>query len=239
MSSYVLFERVTHSTILSWTHSTILIHITRRSLEHQIITKYRNTGTMSERHASEFRNRLETMQRTFRNEFKALKRPSVLRRRWFEVATGGAVMCYFVYFSVTRPGRLGELRRQVQNTSSDFILEHVTDPISSLWNEIILQKGYDVIDASEVLDSKRSLDIMLRDFFIMQCVFVVPLSLFTSLSSFDLNTIIYLGAPESQKLKSIICVTRVRSLKSFPDHTNQQSKHRRQILCMEALYKCF
>lgn len=58
------------------------------------------------------------------------------------------------------------MTKRLKNTASDFVFEHIIDPTTSLYDELILQKGYNVIDASEVLDSKYSLDIMLRDFLI-------------------------------------------------------------------------
>jgi hypothetical protein len=123
---------------------------------------------MSERHATQFHSKLFNMQKQFQKEFKNIKRPSIWRRRWFEIVTSSAVTVYFAYFSFTRPGKIEDIRKRLHTTASDFVFEHVTDPISSLWNEIILHKGYNVIDASEVLDSKYSLDIMLRDFLIMK-----------------------------------------------------------------------
>lgn len=60
----------------------------------------RRVRVMSEHHANYFQNQLKEMHNTFRDEFENIKRPSVWRRRWFEMAASGAVFLYVTWFCV-------------------------------------------------------------------------------------------------------------------------------------------
>jgi len=119
--------------------------------------------------AKHFLESLREHRLEFHRRISILSKPPVWQRRWLEMTISASLAVYGVYWAFQNSrlngsdvldGYIARLNR----TRKDFVFEHITDPLNNLWDELIMNKPFDVVDHSEVVESRRSFEIMLRDY---------------------------------------------------------------------------